>query len=172
MVATCVLAAGCSSAGDQAVVLPSVSAAPSPTASVPPVPLAARARTVQGADAFMHFYFERLNEAFATSNSALIRAYSHPLCGTCANYAKGLDAAKSENHFLSGDSFGEVVLAAAPLEEQGTFVEVAGTLPSRRVINSAGKTVEVIPAAGRFRFRVAALWTDAGWLARAIKIYP
>lgn len=64
---------------------PPVSVAPS-TSTAPPavVPLAARAHTEAGAEAFVRFYIDQLNLAWTSPNVDLVSALSEPDCVSCA----------------------------------------------------------------------------------------
>jgi hypothetical protein len=132
------------------------------------VPSDATVHTAQGAEAFVRFYFEQLNLAFSTSDPEIVRALSHPECGTCSNYAKALAA--NRNEVIQGKSFAVTSAAAAPLQREGTFVEVFGRIPARRLVDRTGKVLRALPDGGAFHFSVAALRTASGWTVRAIKI--
>jgi hypothetical protein len=164
------LATGCSGgSGAQPSTLPTLTG-PAPTASPAAVPEAAKAKTPQGADAFVRFFFSQLNVAFASSDSASMLAYANSECLTCGNYATGLDAAKKADHFFDGDSFEVQEVAARPLESLGTLVEVYGTLPARTQVNAAGAVLKKLPAEGRFHFTVAVKRQEAGWLVSGIRL--
>jgi hypothetical protein len=156
-----VLAAGCSGSGDEPVALPTLTAAPSPTATVAPVPPQATANTSQSLDAFVRFYFQQLNVAFSTADPSVIRRYSDPGCTTCNNYARGLE--KSDGQRIQGDSFVVTDVAVPPLGAVRTEAEVFGSIPARVLLDSTGKTVRHLPADGRFHFVVTALRRGDAW---------
>jgi hypothetical protein len=129
-------------------VLPTVSSV-RVSASPVPVPEAAKAKTPQGADAFVRFFFTQMNGAFAESDDALLLSYANAECTTCRNYAVGLAAAKRADHYFDGDSFLVQEVAARPLERLGTLVEVYGQLPARNQIRRTGSVIKHLPAEGR-----------------------
>lgn len=165
-----VLAAGCSGSGDEPVALPTLTAAPSPTATVAPVPLAAQAFTPVGAAAFVRFYFDRLNDAFRSADSSVVRAYSAPSCGTCSKYESSLDFAKRSGIRLAGPSFAVKDVEAAPLEGARSQVEVYGTVPPKVEVDSTGATVQETRDTKPFHFTVIATHGTGRWLVAGIQI--
>lgn len=140
---------------------------PTPTTSGTEVlPAAATPNTSQGLDAFVRFYFDQLNAAFATSNAELIRGLSSPECETCENYARSLG--KDGNHIV-GVTFANVEVAAPPLQPSGTIVEVTGLVPPRKVVNASGQVVKSLPSGGTFHFQINVLRTATGWAVRGIR---
>jgi hypothetical protein len=130
--------------------------------------VAATARTPQGADAFVHFFFDQLNAAFSTSSPEIIRAFSNSECDTCKTYAEALADARANGTHIEGDSFAVDDVAAPPLQALGTLVEVFGHVPARRSVDASGKILHNLPPNGQFHFTVAVKWLDRRWLVSAI----
>lgn len=148
--------------------LPSLTPTPTATAAPVAIPSAATPATAQGADAFVRFFFTQLNAAFSDSNAGLLSGLIDPACGTCANYVRALRADPAQ--VIQGPSFSVATVAAAPVESGGSYVEVVGTIPARKLVDRAGRVIRELPAEGRFHFTVAALRTSNGWVVRAIRI--
>ena len=153
-------------------VLPTLTPVPTTTFSPAALPRLAKARSPQGADAFVHFFFEQLNFAFSSSSPETIRALSNSECETCATYEESLTDARSKGRRIEGDSFAVDTVAAAPLQSLGTLVEVTGHVPARRVVNADGKVMQSLPTNGSFHFTVAVKWVSGHWLVSAIGRSP
>jgi hypothetical protein len=159
----------CSSGNAQPRSLPLLaSSTPSPyvTASVP---AHATPNTRLALEAFVRFYFQQLNVAFSTSDGTIIRRYSHPDCGTCANYAAALD--ETPEHVIRGDSFSIIDVAAPPLASHGgTLVEVLFNVPARSLVDKSGRLLEALPAEPNRHFTLNVLRTATGWSVRGIRL--
>lgn len=164
------LVGGCSSSSDKPQSLPTLSPAATASASPLPVPPSALAATPRAADAFVRFFIAQVNRAFMTSNSALVKAYSLPICGTCAIYIKSLDYAQGAHLHLDGETFHVTDAAAAPLQARGTLVEVFGTVPQKRQLDAAGHVVDTVPPRGQFHLTVAVRRTGSGWKVSGIRV--
>lgn len=160
--------AACSGSDADPKVLPTLSptASASPSSTPVVVPAAARARTPQGADAFLRFYFSQLDEAFAASKPQLIRRLSDPACGTCENFARSLEA---DDEFIRGHSFSDIEVAVPPLTEPGTLAVVTGMVPARQVVDRSGNLIKQLPEGGRFVFEVNVQWHSGHWIVRGIR---
>ena len=163
--------AACSGGNAEPKVLPTLAPTTSatPTSAPVEVPAAARARTPEGADAFVHFFFDEMNEAFKTSDGDRIRRLTNGECETCENYAKALDAARREGHYLRGDSFRLLGVAAPPLEALGVIVDVTADTPARTQVDSQGVALMSVAAEGRIRLQVAVKWVSGVWRTSGIR---
>lgn len=165
------LLSACSSGSDPApVTLPSLTATPTPIVTLEPVPPAATALTPQGAEAFVRYFFDQMNEAFRTSNASLIDALSTPDCITCNNYESALMASKKAGNFLSGPSFALTAVAATPPDGKGSVADVIGRLPARDVVDARGKIVQRLPAKARFYFVVTVKPRGGAWVVTDIAL--
>jgi hypothetical protein len=160
----------CSSSGAQPGGLPPLGSTPAVSASPIEAPSAARARTAEGADAFVRFFFARMNVAFSSSDPTIIESLRNAECLTCANYEKALAATRKAQTFMRGRSFAVKDVAAAPLHRFGTLVEVFGNIPSRERVDNAGRVLKSLPAEGRFHLTVAVKWIEGHWLVSGIKL--
>jgi hypothetical protein len=164
-----VLVTGCSGgSGDKPSSLPTLTG-PAPTASPAAVPEAAKAKTALGADAFVRFFFSQLNVAFAIGDGSPIEALSNDECVLCQSYIAAVATEKVAGKHVTSDTFLVSEVAARPIEELGTLVEVYGQLPSRREFDAAGRLIATIPAGGRFHFQVAVKNTSTGWTVSGVR---
>jgi hypothetical protein len=76
-----------------------------------PMPAEARAKTVAGAQAFLHYYVSLMNDAQGRSTSEYLRGLSTDDCGTCIAFSDGIDAYVEKGYHLSG---GVIELATMP----------------------------------------------------------
>jgi hypothetical protein len=166
------LVSGCTGgSGEKPTVLPTVSTLP-PPASPAPVPEPAKAKTPQGADAFVRFFFAQMNLAFASGEGGLIMAFSNEQCVACRGYEDAVATERQAGRHLLDDTFNVKEVAARPLEPLGTLVDVFGDLPARRQVDAAGRPVRTIVSGGAFHFQVGVKLTATGWVVSGIRTAP
>lgn len=156
------------------------SASPSPSATVPTpsvsatveIPAAAREKTEKGAEAFVRFFFDQVNEAWTEPAPGLIASLSSPGCDFCTTTeeaAQGL--AKADQKYstnpvtvrgvdvLTGAPTGQVYLFADMLQNRSDIIDASGnvvTTDERKVIPS----------------NVAVRWSGAAWQMHAVEQTP
>lgn len=158
------LVSGCSGSSDKPQTLPSITATPVASSSPAPIPVEATAKTSLSLEAFVRFYFKQLNVAFSTSDPAIIRNLSDPMCRTCENYA----ASFKPTERVRGDSFLLTDVAVPPVGNPVTNVEVFGAVPARSVVKPDGSLVRALPAAGKFHLVVAVARIGSEWRVASI----
>ena len=147
----------------------------SPTTTAPPtvspttdpnIPLAARAHTPAGAEAFTKYFFAQLNVAFGQPKTGLVSALSDPTCKTCLAFeGTAADLASKRQHYR-GDAFA--------LESVGSIGEsevlVVGTQPPGAVVDINGSVVKSRTEAQPIKFSVTVSWFSQGWRIREIRV--
>ena len=147
----------------------------SPTTTAPPtvspttdpnIPVAARAHTPAGAEAFVRYFFVQLNVAFGQPKTGLVSALSDPTCKTCLAFeGTAADLASKRQHYR-GDAFA--------LESVGSIGEsevlVVGTQPPGAVVDINGSVVKSRTEAQPIKFSVAVAWFSQGWRIREIRV--
>jgi hypothetical protein len=146
-----VLLTGCSERTAANDTLPSTSSAPTTEALPPvgptdfPVPDEARTKDAEGAEAFLRYFVQLLNQQRALPDGEPIRALG-PDCHECLRIAQNYDeAAAAGNRYVGGDI--TIRTLAEPVEEDGAlqlnFIAAAEPV---RLVNAAGEEVEPGPA--------------------------
>jgi hypothetical protein len=69
----------------------------------PSYPVAARANTQDGANAFAAFFMKTLDWAYATTNPSYMKHYYGPSCGLCDGLATGIAKTAAKSHWFLGD---------------------------------------------------------------------
>jgi len=140
----------------------------SPTTD-PNIPVAARANTLAGAEAFVRYFYSQLNIAWTKPSSGLISALSSPNCKSCsALEATSADLGKKGQHYdgppvtlVSVGSIGE----ASPGHPQ---VLVRFTQERRNVIDRSGHVV-LTDQKKQGKFVAALGWSSGGWSVETVK---
>lgn len=155
---------------------PSTSAAPTTSAAgqleIPGLPDAAKHRTAEGANAFVRYYFEQLNEAYREPNPALVGSFGTKTCKSCKGLADTPAKLRQNGDRLTGDRHDKFVIqgfgenlptdprytVSAQMEQTGAKIENVAT--GRIVQTDVRKTVW---------FAVHLVWTDDGWRIDSIQ---
>jgi hypothetical protein len=134
----------------------------------PPVyPAAARARTQEGANAFVEFYLRTWDWAYATTNPSYMKHYSGASCGLCGGLASGIQKTAEAGHWYLG---GRLSVESVSLTVRGPVtapsdycfaVRISGTAQS--VVDHTGKVFNGEAAHAGVPLKLCAVWTDAGW---------
>ena len=119
------LVMGCSSeAAEEPTSLQPITASPVvPAASAGVLPADAQAPTPEGARAFARFWFEALNKAAATGDTADLRALAHPECQACRRFAESIDFLYKDGGGIRGGVF-TVTAVEAPADSAAEEVPV------------------------------------------------
>jgi hypothetical protein len=78
------------------------------------VPAEARANTAAGAEAFVRFYFERLNVAFVEANPAALTGLSAQTCGSCASFAASVRRLRAKEQRVTLEPFRIMGMSETP----------------------------------------------------------
>ncbi|MBM6403670.1 hypothetical protein JQN72_05365 [Phycicoccus sp. CSK15P-2] len=129
---------------------PSPTSTPSPSESAsdgPGVPVAARERTPEGAEAFVEFFFEQFNVAWTEPRPGLIESLSDPECQFCKKaeqVASDLDS-RSERYQTDAVQVGTAKpFGGAPERQQ--FLEIEFKQLSSKIVDEAGAVVRTSDA--------------------------
>lgn len=149
----------------------------SPTTTAPPtaspttdpnIPVAARAHTPAGAEAFVRYFFEQVNLAWSTPKPGALPQLCTANSKSCASFeatAVQLDAAG--NHY---DGLPVTTLSVAALDAPAGRQSVLykGRQEKRNVVDAAGHVIST-DQEKLVSFEAALEWTPAGWRVFTIK---
>ena len=150
----------------------------SPTTTAPPttspttdpnIPVAARAHTPAGAEAFVRYFYSQLNVAWSKPQAGLISVLSAPTCKSCAALeTTATDLVKNGQHYdgppvtvLSVDSIGD----ASPGHPE---VLVRFTQERRNVVDRSGNVV-LTDQRKQGKFVATLGWSSRGWSVFTVK---
>lgn len=114
-------AAACSGDEPPGRTLPSITAAPSSTPSVPPLPAAAEGDDAAAASEFAKYYLALVDIALQTADSGVLTPYTDAGCGGCDALIKAADDLEAAGERLRGGAH-EIASAVAPESEAGDYV--------------------------------------------------
>ena len=152
---------------------PTTTAVPTTTASPttdPNIPVAARAHTPAGAEAFIRYFYRQLNVAWGQPRAGLLAQLSLPTCKICTALEENAAKNVSTHQRMSGDTVRIDSADAGGTESTGDQrVIVIGSQLKSSVVDSNERKVRDIPAA-KFRFVATTRWTESGWRVNEIKV--
>lgn len=131
----CLIAAmalvGCSDKQEASESLPSVSSSATPTEEeLPPLgpedmpmPDEARTQDAAGAEAFVRYYFDLLNQSLTTMNPEFLRLFSEETCEVCERIASETEADASQGYTYSGGEL--TILGSMTVRVTGSEAETA-----------------------------------------------
>ena len=174
--------AGCSDSEQASTTLPSTSsAAASPTSTLAPLgpadmpmPAAARARTPEGATAFVTYYVQLMNRAQLSLATEGLRELSID-CASCATFADGVDDYRQQGYRVTGGGIRLDGASVPAIKNDRAEFSIALTQMSIRVVGPDGVLRDAqssdsdasYPASG-----AAAVWssTQSSWLMADLTI--
>ncbi len=103
---------GCASESEAPSTLPSLTGGPSPSAAPSPAstPSAVSAPNAEGASAFGRYFYEEIEEAFATRDPGRVAALSSPDCVICKRYIDSVTALRENDEHV--DDYDITVLSS------------------------------------------------------------
>lgn len=181
------LVAGCGGASPSSEPTASASATPTPTPSAGPtesptdepsgvptaiptaIPTAPPAeRTAVGAQAFVRYYVDVVNRAFATGETAALKKRSAKDCKTCANWLYNITQVYGAGGRISGGQI-RVDSSSAAAPTQTASVDVTALVSEEIDLDAKGKALHTFPEAkGLLVFALA--WVDGGWQVAEVRI--
>ena len=151
----------------------------SPTTTAPPtvspttdpnIPLAARAHTPAGAEAFVRYFFERLNIAWTGPSAGILSPLCQPSAIACAANEKTATRLVSEGHRYDGNPVTVKVIAALGSTSKNRIDVLANVVQERRSeIDGAGKKY-ITDKRKKLRVDFELLYTGHAWSVATIKI--
>lgn len=122
-----------------------------PTPTVDPVlakiPKAARPETMEGAGAYMEFYFSELNKAFRDGNTATLDLLATPACETCKALSAGVADLREQGQRYGGDLANVNYSTASEFTPKTRRVLVDLLQQAVPILDSKGKQVGTTPRA-------------------------
>lgn len=146
---------------------PPASSVPTTDSGIPP---AARPNTIAGAEAFVRYYVQRINEASRTSNPTLLDPLTGPNCPGCKPLTDFISAnARAGNH-VDGDMW-EVERTITQTFD-GTSAGIIVTLNQKQVniVDHDGREVDVV-VANRVN-RLMTLGYTSVWRLDRVQVLP
>jgi len=123
---------------------PSVPATENSTPA-PTLPPEATTNDAAGAEAFVRYWFETLNESYATMDPGPVVDASTPDCEVCNSYIGEIEQMAEESHSLEGARFELTeVVAPTPDGTGAVLVSTTFTLRPGRIFDSSGKLVDEV----------------------------
>lgn len=149
---------------------PSASAEPSaePTVAAPPLPELATQQTPEGAVAFTQWWFETLNYATATGDTAGLRAASDPGCEFCDNLAGELESLYGGGGRREGGLTEVVISPPGALQNLGINLAVVVDLQPAVDLDGSGVEVETFAAETGLPLVASVLLAEPGWRMGAV----
>jgi len=151
----------------------------SPTTTAPPtvspttdpnIPVAARAHTPAGAEAFVRYFYERLNVAWTAPSAGILSPLCQPSAIACAANEKTATRLVSEGHRYDGNPVTVKVIAALGSTSTNRFAVLANVVQERRSeIDATGKTY-VTDDRKDLRLNFELLYTGQAWSVASTKI--
>ncbi len=122
------------------------STGPATTAPTPPpFPPEASAETAEGAVAFVEWWFAELSYAYATGDTARLRAYSSEECATCSNLIQEIDDIYTSGAEVQGREVSLTSLSARNRSEVGYIVDYFVDSTPAFSVASDGSTISSLP---------------------------
>ena len=146
-------------------------AAPPTTASPttdPNIPVAARAHTPAGAEAFVRYFFDQVNLAWSTPEPGALPRLCSASSKSCASFeATAVQLEAAGNHY-DGPPVTTLSVTAldAPAGRQSVLYK--GRQEKRNVVDAAGHVIST-DEEKLVSFEAALEWTPAGWRVFTIK---
>ena len=123
---------------------PTTTSAPTTTATPttdPNIPAAARAHTPAGAEAFVRYFFERLNVAWTAPSAGILSPLCQPSAIACAANEKTATRLVSEGHRYDGNPVTVKIIAALGSTSTNRIAVLTNVVQERRSeIDATGKT--------------------------------
>jgi hypothetical protein len=140
-----------------------------PVAEPPALPPEATTPDAAGAAAFVRHWFDLVNYAYATGDTAPAQALSDPDCETCINLIKTIEDQYRDGGRIEGGQL-SVLSADAPTPQAGEVALVTTRVAQAalRGISSAGDVVVAEPADPGVTNAVFIRPVDDGWRAAGI----
>jgi len=147
----------------------SVSSTTAPTID-PNIPAAARAHTPAGAEAFVKYFFERLNVAWTAPRAGILSPLCQASAIACTAFEKTATRLTNAGHHYDGNplTIGFIGPLGVPSTEQLGVLAIVVQEP-RREIDAAGKTF-VTDKRKDLRFDFELLYIGQGWSVSSINL--
>lgn len=128
----------------------------------PEFPAAAKKQTLKSAEAFVKYYYELLNYAFAKPAAGLLGPLGTSSCETCKAYEKIATGLVAKDQHYDGPMVKYEAARFNTNDVSNPWVTFTGSQPGSRIVDAAGKTVHVSQESP-LTIRLVLIWTDRGW---------
>lgn len=133
----------------------------------PSYPIAAAAKTQQGANAFAEFFMKTLDWAYATTNPSYMNHYYGASCGLCAGLATGITKTAAEGHWYEGGRLSITNVDATLIEEVSASTDFCSSvhlnINATTVVDSTGKIFNGQGALQNQSFKLCEYYLSSGW---------
>ena len=127
------------------------------------IPPAARAHTKAGAEAFVRFFMETANRAWAQPNSTLLPPLSDPGCLSCRDIQKtALALVRDKQHYVSNPVTVTKLVAFGGAPKGQQYVRLFMTQHKVDVVDAKGKVVLTDPRKALAR-TAGVIWEGSSW---------
>ncbi|HEY8653627.1 MAG TPA: DUF6318 family protein [Dermatophilaceae bacterium] len=151
---------------------PTTTAVPTTTASPttdPNIPVAARAHTPAGAEAFVRYFYSQVNTAWTKPSAGLISALSSSGCLSCdALEATAADLVKKRQHY-DGPPVTIVTVGSIGESSPGHPEVVVQSIQEHRNVKDVAGHIVLTDNREPGKFVVMLDWTDHGWSFATVK---
>jgi len=145
---------------------PTTTAVPTTTASPttdPNIPVAARAHTPAGAEAFVRYFFDRVNIAWTGPQAGIVSSLCQAASKSCAALEKTATRLATEGHRYDGNPVTIKFIGTTDATKANSFDVLANVVQERRSeIDAAGK-VYITDQRKDLRFNFILLYAGQGW---------
>lgn len=143
---------------------PSASPSPSPTATGPEVPAAAREKTDAGAEAFVRYFYTRINEAWTKPDSTALVDLSASTCQFCMKMTDRARALEKAKQRYASDPVTVGDLRKVPNAPEGSvFFDMELTQNQVDIVDVNGAVVDADDRKQGY-FDVGVRWQEARWV--------
>ena len=142
----------------------SVEPSPEPSLTPPVLPEEAKQQTPEGAVAFATWWFDTLNYATATGDTAILKSVAGPDCGTCRNYIDEIDSAYRYGGRMEGGVVSVYIPPPDAMQELGIKFPVYADSTETQFFDSSGAEARDPYPAESIILTFTALKSDLGWI--------
>ncbi|MFN8099487.1 MAG: DUF6318 family protein [Dermatophilaceae bacterium] len=143
----------------------SPSSSPSGSAYVPlkpEFPAAAKKQTLQSAEAFVIYFYELVNYAYAKPEAGLLGPLGTAGCEVCKGYEKIAADLVAKNQHYDGPMVQTERVTFSTEDLSAPWIIYNGRQPGSRIVNERGDSVYVSKAV-KLHIRLVLAWTGQGW---------
>ena len=152
---------------------PTKSASPTSTAGPktdPNIPAAARAHSIAGAEAFVKYFFERLNVAWTVPRAGILSPLCQPSAIACTAFEKDATRLAKEGHRYDGNPVSIEFIGTLDATNANKYDVLANVLQEHRSeIDAAGKTY-ITDKRKNLRFNFELLYSGHAWSIASINL--
>jgi hypothetical protein len=127
---------------------------------VPELPAAARNQDRPGAAAFVRHWFDLVNHAYRTGDTAPLKSFSHSECKTCHSIISSIEDAYSDGGSIGQGDIDVLVATAGPIESDG--IALVTTVYRQQPIQVLAQDGTVATAGGGVEDRAVAFYVESG----------